>query len=69
MSVQIITTKTSEKPGGGDLVFEYAGLSADSKPAVGVGDGSAFWELDTHKIWVYSTSNVNPATSDGWWEV
>ncbi len=69
MSVQIITTKTSEKPGGGDWVIEYAGLSTDSKPVVGVGDGSTFWELDTQRIWVFSTSNVNSVTSNGWWEI
>ena len=69
MPVQTIATKTSKKPGGGDIIFEYVGLSTDGKPTVGVGDGSTFWELDTQKIWVFSTSNVNPANSNGWWEV
>lgn len=47
---------------------EYHGLSTDAKPTVGVKSGSAFYELDTKTWFVYSEDNINPATSNGWWE-
>lgn len=58
-------------------VRTFQGLSTDVKPATVdngtvkyiVGDQSAFLELDTKKVWVYDSANVNPATNDNWWEV
>lgn len=47
---------------------EYRGLSTDIKPTVNVDYGSVFLELDTRKIFTYD-KNINPITSNGWWEV
>lgn len=69
MAIKIISEYPSEAPGGGDNVFEYAGLSTDTKPTVGVGDNSTYEELDTKKFCIYSTVNTNPITSNGWWEL
>ena len=34
----------------------YFGLSIDSKPTTGVGNGSAFVEMDTSKIYFYDAA-------------
>jgi len=47
----------------------YQCLSTDTKETLGIKKGSTCWELDTKAAWVYSESNTNPATSDGWWGV
>lgn len=51
----------------------YIGLSTDPKPTDNVRCGYVFIELDieldTQKYWIYSGGNINPVTSNGWWEV
>lgn len=39
--------------GGFTTNATYFGLSTDSKPSVGVGNGSCFLEMDTGKIYFY----------------
>jgi hypothetical protein len=68
MAIEILSVTPSEMPGGGNLVYEYQGLSTDTKPTTGVGEGSTFTELDTGDFWQYSVENENPATSNGWWK-
>lgn len=42
---------------------EFAGLSTDEKPTVGVGTGSLFFEVDTKKIYAFNgTSWVEQMT-------
>lgn len=36
----------------------YYGLSTDTKPTDGVGNGSAFLEMDTGKIYFYDVENT-----------
>lgn len=45
------------------------GLSTDTKPTTKVNNNDVFHELDTGKLWVFSEHNINPVTSNGWWEV
>lgn len=33
------------------------GLSTDSKPTIGVGNGTAFIEMDTGKLWFFDAAN------------
>lgn len=47
----------------------YIGLSTDPKPTDNVRCGYVFIELDTKMYWIYSGGNINPVTSNGWWEV
>lgn len=53
---------------GGNMK-EFVGVSTDAKPTEDVGSGSSFREFDTGKLWVFSNLNINPVTSNGWWEV
>lgn len=46
----------------------YRGLSTDVKPT-GANNNATFHELNTGKVWVFSELNINPATTNGWWEV
>jgi hypothetical protein len=48
--------------------MDYTGLSTDTKPTDDVKDGSTFYELDTSTLWEYSEYNINPDTSNGWWD-
>lgn len=68
MAVKTLSIKPNPAPGGGDDVYEIAGLSTDVKPTSTIGDGSTFEELDTGDIYTFSTANTNPATSNGWWK-
>lgn len=34
--------------------MDYCGLSTDTKPILGVGENSRFWELDTNDIYYFS---------------
>jgi hypothetical protein len=45
----------------------YSGLSTDNKPTANITDLSQFYELDTKLLRVFSTCNINPSTSNGWW--
>ena len=45
------------------------GLSTDTKPTVGIQDGTYFIELNTGKVFTFSVGNTNPATSNEWWGV
>jgi hypothetical protein len=36
--------------------YTYQGLSTDTKPTSNITPGSEFWELDTGKLWIYSTT-------------
>ncbi|HPF54591.1 MAG TPA: hypothetical protein PLM48_08130 [Clostridia bacterium] len=47
----------------------YQVMSTDTKPTQAVADGAMLKEIDTGRVFEYSNSNVNPVTSDGWWEV
>ena len=68
MAITTISIKSNPSPTATALIYEYTGLSTDTKPTTGVGDNSTFEELDTKKIWRYSATNTNPVTSTGWWE-
>lgn len=56
---------------------KFEGLSTDDKPTSNttgnidyiIGSGSLFYEVDTGKIFRYSFKNLNPATTNNWWEV
>jgi len=45
------------------------GLSTDTKPTTGIDPDSTYYELDTKQSWVFSVVNINPLTSNGWWEL
>jgi len=53
----------------GGYVYDMQGLSTDTKPTSGIASGSTFWDIDTSTGWVYDANNVNPATSNGWWQM
>lgn len=40
------------------VISTYYGLSTDTKPTEGVGNGSAFIEMDTGKIYFYDLANT-----------
>ncbi len=70
MAVKTMSVQPSKAPGGGPDIYDFTGLSTDTKPTPPtnqIGDGSTFEELDTNNIYTFSTLNTNPATSDGWW--
>lgn len=48
---------------------EFRCLSTDTKKTEDIGGGSIVRELDTGKVYEFSEQNINPATSNGWWEV
>jgi hypothetical protein len=54
-------------------IREYVGLSTDAKPTSSsdeiIRSGSLFYESDTSKVFMYDAGNVNPTTSNKWWEV
>lgn len=52
----------------GGNVKNFQGLSTDTKPTE-CGGGSTFYELDTGAAWVFDIGNINPTTSNGWWEI
>jgi hypothetical protein len=58
--------------GNNGLKKDFQGLSTDIKPVddkiYRVGYGSTFYEIDTKKAYLYDT-NINPLTTDNWWEV
>ena len=58
------TGSTVEKP-----IKELQGLSTDTKPTELLGTGSTLWEIDTKKGWIFDEKNINPITSNGWWEI
>ena len=39
------------------VISTYYGLSTDSKPTEGVGNGSAFIEMDTSKVYFFDAGN------------
>lgn len=41
----------------GEKTFEFRGLSTDTKPITGVGNGSIFLELDTFKVFMFDEEN------------
>ena len=41
----------------GEKTFEFRGLSTDTKPVDGVGNGSIFLELDTFKVFMFDEEN------------
>ena len=47
-----MVTATAEK------TYEYRGLSTDVKPTKRVGNGSAFIEMDTGKVYIFDEENV-----------
>ena len=52
-----------------DEVVSLRVLTADTRPT-DVGTGSVLLELDGEKrLFQYSEKNINPVTSDGWWEL
>lgn len=56
----------------GDMIYgkiNFTGLSTDTKPTSNVKTEATFYELDTGKVWIYNVKNINPITSNGWWEV
>ena len=63
MSIEIIQGNQSQQRS-----WDYLVKSTDTKPT-GVPTGSTLWVLDTQTAYIYSPSNLNPATSDYWWEV
>lgn len=40
------------------VISTYYGLSTDTKPTDGVGNGSAFIEMDTGKLYFYDLANT-----------
>ena len=44
------------------VISIYYGLSTDTKPTDGVGNGSAFLEMDTSKVYFFDAENSD------WWE-
>lgn len=58
-------------------VREFIGLSSDTKPVANesngvsyrIGSGSTFYEKDTGDVYIYDENDVNPTTSNHWWEV
>lgn len=55
----------------GDQIYgkiDFTGLSTDPKPTDNVKTEAEFYELDTGKVWKYNAKNINPLTSDNWWE-
>lgn len=40
------------------VISTYYGLSTDSKPTEGVGNGSAFIEMDTSKVYFFDVDNI-----------
>jgi hypothetical protein len=58
-------------------VKEFIGLSVDVKPVANesdgvsyrIGSGSTFYEKDTGDSYIYDENDVNPVTSNHWWEV
>lgn len=57
------------KNAGYESACDYVGLAADVKPTVDVTTGSTFYTLDGGTVWMYCEGNINPITSNGWWEV
>jgi hypothetical protein len=47
----------------------YQGLSTDTKPTANIDNNATYYELNTKKMFKFSENNINPATSNGWWEV
>lgn len=37
--------------------YDYRGLSTDTKPINGVGNGSVFFEMDTEKVFMFDFEN------------
>ena len=37
-----------------EKTYEYHGLSTDTKPIEGVGNGSVFFEMDTCKVFMFN---------------
>ena len=52
-----------------DKEVTYKGLSTNTKPTQNITNNATFYELDTGKMFTYSMLNINPVTSNGWWEV
>lgn len=50
---------TINKVGGANNVFgaEIMGLSADEKPIKDIPNGSAFYEIDTQKLYMFDEEN------------
>lgn len=68
MAVEIL--KETMNIDGTHIDRDYQGLSSDTKPAPSdLGDNSSFTELDTGNVFEYSLTNINPATSNGWWGI
>lgn len=36
-----------------DRCYEYRGMSSDTKPVQGVGNGSVYFEIDTGKVFMF----------------
>lgn len=56
-----------EKPSS--TIKKFLGVSTSVKPTDNASTYDTFLELDTKKMFIYSEQNINPLTSDGWWEV
>ena len=41
------------------VISTYYGLSTDTKPAEGVGNGSAFIEMDTSTVYFFDSANAD----------
>ena len=52
-----------------DGTYTMYGLSTDAKPTGKYPVESVFVEVDTTKVWRFDGANVNPATTNNWWEV
>jgi hypothetical protein len=55
-------------------VRQFVGLSTDTRPEstdeMPIGTGSIYTEIDgTKRDFLFVEGNINPATSDSWWEV
>lgn len=56
----------------GDEIYgkiDFTGLAGDTKPTDNVKTEATYYELDTGKIWIYNSKNINPITLNGWWEL
>jgi hypothetical protein len=72
MAIKYTDIRSNPAPGGGYDIVTITGLSTDTKPVPPtalIGDESTFEELDTQKFFTFSSTNTNPATSNGWWEI
>lgn len=69
----MITILKLVESSGNKAYIEMQGPAAD-KPATTVSgftikSGSTYWEINGRKGWMFDENNINPATTNHWWEV